>query len=67
MLQIFFVTVYITCKLSVQFCTFPHSVYKGTKTTDFFVTAVWPKPLTEMTIVKLSYQLELTNHTILYK
>jgi len=31
---------YITCKLSVQFCTFPHSVYKGTKTTDFFVTAV---------------------------
>ena len=30
---------YITCKPSVQFCTFPHSVYKGTKPTDFFVTA----------------------------
>ena len=28
---------------------------------------VWPKPLTEMTVVKLSYQLKLTNHTILYK
>ena len=36
----FFVTLYITCKLSVQFCIFPHNVYKGTKTTDFFVTAV---------------------------
>ncbi len=36
----FFATMYITCKLSVQFCTFPHSLYKGTKTTDFFVTAV---------------------------
>jgi hypothetical protein len=36
MLQIFFfVTLYITCKPSVQFYTFPHSVYKGTKTTDF--------------------------------
>ena len=31
------------------------------------VAAVWPKPLTEMTVVKLSYQLKLTNHTILYK
>ena len=28
---------------------------------------LWPKPLTEMTVVKLSYQLKLTNHTILYK
>ena len=28
---------------------------------------MWPKPLTEMTVVKLSYQLKLTNHTILYK
>ena len=27
---------------------------------------LWPKPLTEMTVVKLSYQLKLTNHTILY-
>jgi len=35
-----FCNMYITCKLSVQFCTFPHSVYKGTKTTGFFVTAV---------------------------
>ena len=31
---------YITGKPSVQFCTFPHTVYKGTKTTDFFVTVV---------------------------
>ena len=36
----FFVTMYFTCEPSVQFCTFPHSVYKGTKTTDFFVTVV---------------------------
>ena len=28
---------------------------------------LWPKPLTEMTVVKFSYQLKLTNHTILYK
>ena len=28
---------------------------------------LWPKPLTEMTVVKLSYQLRLTKHTILYK
>ena len=28
---------------------------------------LWPKPLTEMTVVKLSYQLKLTNHTILCK
>ena len=28
---------------------------------------LWPKPPTEMTVVKLSYQLKLTNHTILYK
>ena len=31
------------------------------------VGRLWPKPLTEMTVVKLSYQLKLTNHTILYK
>ena len=30
-----------------------------------FVT-LWPKPPTEMTVVKLSYLLKLTNHTILY-
>ena len=29
--------------------------------------AMWPKPLTEMTVVMLSYQLKLTNHTILYE
>ena len=27
---------------------------------------MWPKPPTEMTVVKLSYLLKLTNHTILY-
>ena len=36
----FFVTLYITCKPSVQFCTFPHCVYKGTTTTDFLATTV---------------------------
>ncbi len=27
---------------------------------------MWPKPPTEMTVVKLSYLLKLTNYTILY-
>ena len=30
------------------------------------IDLLWPKPLTEMTVVKLNYQLKLTNHTILY-
>jgi len=30
------------------------------------LTELWPKPLTEMVIVKLSYLLKLTNHTILF-
>ena len=32
----------------------------------FQIVRLWPKPLTEMTVVKLSYQLKLTNHTIMY-
>ncbi len=30
------------------------------------INSVWPKPLAEMIIVKLSYQLKLTYHTTLY-
>ena len=29
---------------------------------DESIALLWPKPLTEMTLVKLSYQLKLTNH-----
>jgi hypothetical protein len=37
-----------------------------TLTVIFLKVVLWPKPPTEMTIVKLSYQLNLTTHTILY-
>ena len=33
---------------------------------QLLIDLLWPKPLTEMIIVKLSYLLKLTNHTIIF-